>query len=70
MLAPSPRLYRSAENDIEMLELAGLAIAMGNAPDGVRSVADFVTGSNREDGAAAALERHFLQGLPGGGSLE
>lgn len=53
-----------------MLELAGLAIAMGNAPDGVRSVADFVTGSNREDGAAAALERHFLQGLPGGGSLE
>ena len=30
------------------------------APSDVRAVADFVTGSNTEDGAAAALKRHLL----------
>ena len=49
-----------AENDIGMLELAGLSVAMGNAPEDVRSVADHVSESNTEDGAAAALER-FLE---------
>ena len=49
-----------AENDLGMLELCGLSVAMGNAPEDVRRVADFVSGSNEEDGAAAALERHLL----------
>ena len=53
-----------AENDIGMLELAGLAIAMGNAPDAVRAVADHVSASNAEgdDGAARAIERFVLGG--------
>ena len=48
-----------AENDVGMLELVGLSIAMGNAPGDVQSVADHVTESNTEDGAALALERYL-----------
>ena len=53
-----------AENDLGMLELAGLSIAMGNAPPSVRDVCDHVTASNAEgdDGAAKALERFVLGG--------
>ena len=46
-------------NDLEMLRHAGLGIAMGNAPDGVKAVADYVTASNAEDGLAEALD-HFV----------
>jgi Cof subfamily protein (haloacid dehalogenase superfamily) len=43
-------------NDIDMLEFAGLGIAMGNAPEEVKSRADHVTRSNDEDGVYYALE--------------
>lgn len=49
-----------AENDIEMLKLAGLGVAMGNAHDSVKAIADEVTLSNDEDGVAVALERFVL----------
>lgn len=47
-------------NDIGMLELAGLAVCMGNGRDEVKAIADFVTASNMEDGVAAAVERFVL----------
>ena len=47
-------------NDLPMLRYAGLGVAMGNAPDTVKEAASFVTGSNREDGAAAAIEAFCL----------
>ena len=47
-------------NDLAMLEIAGLAIAMGNAPDDVKAKADEVTDSNREDGFAHAVTRFVL----------
>ncbi len=47
-------------NDVEMLEAAGLGIAMGNSPPEIRAKADCVTASNREDGVALALERYVL----------
>jgi len=47
-------------NDISMLEYAGLAIAMENAPDAVKAVADWITRSNTEDGVAYALEKYVL----------
>jgi Cof subfamily protein (haloacid dehalogenase superfamily) len=50
-------------NDIEMLSEAGLGIAMGNAPQAVKSVADWVTGTNNEAGVAQAVERLFKDGL-------
>lgn len=46
-------------NDVEMLECAGLGIAMGNAPDEVKAHADIVAGGVESDGAAAELERIF-----------
>jgi hydroxymethylpyrimidine pyrophosphatase-like HAD family hydrolase len=42
-------------NDLAMLEIAGFAIAMGNAPDSVKSEVDAVTDSNRDDGFAKAV---------------
>ena len=47
-------------NDIEMIEFAGLGIAMGNAPAEVKAVADFVTVSNNEDGVAKVLEKYII----------
>lgn len=46
-------------NDLSMIELAGLGIAMGNAQPPVRQAADHVTLSNDEDGVAVAVERFF-----------
>lgn len=43
-------------NDIAMIRLAGMGVAMGNAQPAVKEVADFVTRSNDEDGVAYAIE--------------
>ena len=43
-------------NDLSMLKLAGIGVAMENAAPEVRADADYVTLSNEEDGVAAALE--------------
>ena len=48
-------------NDESMLKTAGLGIAMGNAPDFIKAVADAVTESNENDGAAIAIERYVLK---------
>lgn len=47
-------------NDLEMIRYAGLGIAMGNAIATVKAAADYVTGSNAEDGLVRALERFVL----------
>lgn len=47
------------ENDIEMLQLAGTGVAMGNAPDNVKSIADIVTDTNDNDGVYNILVRLF-----------
>ncbi len=52
-----------AENDIEMLQLVGVGVAMGNAPQAVKDVADFVTADNDSDGVAEAVERFVLAPL-------
>lgn len=49
-----------AANDVAMFDKSGLSIAMGNARPEVKRVADRVTGSNAEDGFAAAVERFIL----------
>lgn len=48
-------------NDVEMIELAGLGVAMGNAPDDVKSRADFVTETNANDGVAVVIEKFILE---------
>jgi Cof subfamily protein (haloacid dehalogenase superfamily) len=44
-------------NDREMIEFAGMGVAMGNAPDEIKAVADYVTDSNNNDGVRKALEK-------------
>ncbi|MRT02510.1 sugar-phosphatase [Ewingella americana] len=48
------------ENDIAMLEYAGIGVAMGNALDSVKAVSQFVTKTNLEDGVAYAVEKFVL----------
>ncbi|WP_088101969.1 Cof-type HAD-IIB family hydrolase [Halalkalibacter urbisdiaboli] len=48
-------------NDLEMIEFAGLGIAMGNAPDDIKEKADYVTDTNKNDGVAKAVEEFVLQ---------
>lgn len=47
-------------NDIEMIKMAGLGIAMGNACAGLKRVAAAVTKSNMESGVAYALNKYIL----------
>lgn len=49
-----------SENDLYMLQEAQLAIAMGNASEEVKAIADDVTLSNVEHGVAAAIEKWVL----------
>ena len=44
-------------NDIPMLRIAGMGVAMENAAAAVKAFAGFVTRSNEEDGVAHAIER-------------
>lgn len=48
-------------NDMEMIQYAGLGVAMGNSPDYLKEVADFVTRSNNEDGVNHVLEKFIIQ---------
>ena len=47
-------------NDLPMLRLAGLGVAMGNAPEAVKIEAKAVTKSNNEHGVAEAIEKYVL----------
>ncbi|MFE1746179.1 Cof-type HAD-IIB family hydrolase [Coleofasciculus sp. H7-2] len=47
-------------NDLEMLEYAGIGVAMGNAPADVQAIAQWVAPSVEKDGAAAAIEMFLL----------
>lgn len=47
-------------NDVPMFERAGIAIAMGQAPEPVRAKADYISTSNDEDGVAHAIDTILL----------
>jgi len=47
-------------NDLSMLQQAGLGVAMGNAPDFVKAVADITAERYDADGAAIAIEKYVL----------
>ena len=49
-----------SENDISMIEYAGVGVAMGNASDDVKQIADYITDSNNRDGVAKAIEKFIL----------
>ena len=47
-------------NDRTMVQLAGLGVAMGNATEDIRRVADAITADNNHDGVAEAIEKYVL----------
>jgi len=49
-----------AWNDLEMIQAAGLGVAMANAVPALKKVADYVTLSNNEDGVRHVLEKFVL----------
>ncbi|WPX08372.1 Cof-type HAD-IIB family hydrolase [Anaerocellum danielii] len=48
------------ENDLQMIEFAGLGVAMENAIEELKRVADYVTKSHEDDGVARAIEKFVL----------
>ena len=50
--------FGDSNNDIEMLDFAGTGIAMGNATETLKSVADYVTSDILRDGITNAM-KHF-----------
>lgn len=47
-------------NDLEMIEYAGIGVAMGNSPEGLQPLADWVAPNVEDDGAAVAIEKFVL----------
>lgn len=51
--------FGDGSNDLSMIQAAGLGVAMENAMEILKQQADYITGSNQEDGVASAIE-HFI----------
>ena len=49
-----------SSSDLEIIKACGIGVAMGNAPDEIKAVADAVTAANTEDGLAKAFEKFVL----------
>lgn len=52
--------FGDSGNDVPMLQLAGLGVAVENALPGTKAVADCIVASNDEDGVADAIEQYVL----------
>jgi len=49
------------KNDVDMLKIAGVSVAVGNAVAEVKQIADVVIKSNNENGPAEFLEKIFFE---------
>lgn len=47
-------------NDREMLEVAGLGVAMENAVESLKEIADYITLSNNEDGVKHVIDKFIF----------
>lgn len=56
-----------AENDVEMLRLAGVGVCVGNASPPAKAAARFVAPTNAEDGSAVAMEQLLRNKRPASG---
>ncbi|WP_158235220.1 HAD family hydrolase, partial [Pseudomonas sp. 2822-15] len=52
--------FGDGPNDIQMLENAGIGIAMGNAKPNIKSSANFVTLNHNDNGLAEFIEQHLI----------
>lgn len=48
-------------NDFELITTAGLGVAMGNGVEALKSVADYITKTNNDEGVLHALEKFVLE---------
>lgn len=48
-------------NDISMIKYAGVGVAMGNAKETVKEAADYITGTNDEDGLVQVIDEFVLK---------
>lgn len=53
--------FGDQDNDKEMLQWAGVGVAMGNAPAEIQALANYVSSSNDEEGVALVLEQLIAQ---------
>uniref|UniRef100_UPI00403F1930 Cof-type HAD-IIB family hydrolase n=1 Tax=Candidatus Enterococcus willemsii TaxID=1857215 RepID=UPI00403F1930 len=51
--------FGDGHNDASLLSYAGIAVAMENAVEDLKTIADYITLSNNEDGIAVALEKYL-----------
>lgn len=51
--------FGNEENDVDMIQFAGIGVAVANSPAHVQAAADYVTLSNDEDGVAVFLEQLY-----------
>lgn len=49
------------DNDRSMIEWAGLGVAMGNAVEGVKAMADYIAPTASDDGVAEVIEKFVLE---------
>ena len=56
--------FGNADNDADMVEYAGLGVAVANASEACRRAAKLITGTNQEDGVAQGIEALLKDGLP------
>lgn len=52
-----------SENDVGMLSVGGLSVAMGNGSEAAKKVADVTAPTNLENGVAWAIQKFILQDL-------
>lgn len=53
--------FGDGSNDRSMIEAAGVGVAMGNATPALKSVANYVTDTNDQDGVAKVIEKFCFQ---------
>ena len=47
--------FGDGDNDVKMLEIVGVSVAMGNGNENVKAVADYITADIDDDGIEKAL---------------
>ena len=51
-----------SENDYSMINAAGIGVAMGNASEELKAIADYITTTNEEDGVGEAI-KHYIPSI-------
>ena len=51
--------FGDEDNDLEMIDFAGVGVAMGNGIDQLKNIANEITASNNEDGIARVLQERL-----------